>query len=233
MRVFVILSYCPSFDIIDAHIIYGNYDFFLFFVSIFNRDVMKGYESTVFAYGQTGTGKTHTMEGDILDPDMKGLIPRSSQAIFDTLEQPHYLESKITCSYLEIYNEELSDLLVDHLMENKPKLDIMESKTGTICRGLTQKEVKTPDDVLELMKTAQNQKRIEETKMNKQSSRSHCVFTIRVNGKFQENEGIIEFDGKLHLVDLAGSECAKTAGLDSSSEVSLVCFQTCTILIYL
>jgi len=72
------------------------------------------------------------------------------------------------------------------------------------------------------MQQAQNQKQIGETKMNKQSSRSHCVFTIRVQGKTIDNDGIIEFDGKLHLVDLAGSECAKSTGLEhSSTEVNI------------
>ena len=87
-------------------------------------------------------------------------------------------------------------------------------------RGLTQKEVKSSQDVLELMIQAQNKRRIGETKMNRQSSRSHCVFTIRVRGKARDKEGTLDFDGKLHLVDLAGSECAKTANLDvRSSEV--------------
>ena len=64
-------------------------------------DVMKGYEATVFAYGQTGTGKTHTMEGSLERPELYGVIPRSAQAIFETLRQPRYRDERVTCSCLE------------------------------------------------------------------------------------------------------------------------------------
>ena len=103
---------------------------------------MSGYESTVFAYGQTGTGKTHTMEGDLSNPDMYGVIPRSAQAIFERLKKPDYSSHTVKCSYLEIYNEELCDLLADDRHGNSPdsafkrttKLEIMEGKQGTFCR---------------------------------------------------------------------------------------------------
>lgn len=112
------------------------------FVSTDLRDVMSGYESTVFAYGQTGTGKTHTMEGDLSNPDMYGVIPRSAQAIFERLKKPDYSSHTVKCSYLEIYNEELCDLLVDDRHGTSPdsafkrttKLEIMEGKQGTFCR---------------------------------------------------------------------------------------------------
>ena len=72
---------------------------------------MKGYESTVFAYGQTGTGKTHTMEGDLSDPDSYGVIPRSAESIFEVLNRPEYISHAVVVSYLEIYNEDVRDLL--------------------------------------------------------------------------------------------------------------------------
>ncbi|KAL3787829.1 hypothetical protein ACHAWO_007017 [Cyclotella atomus] len=179
-------------------------------------DVMRGFESTVFAYGQTGTGKTHTMEGSLDSPELYGVIPRSAQAIFEHLKQPQYKEKVVTCSYLEIYNEELRDLLDDHTGKSDKKLDIMEGKDGTFCRGLTEKEVKSASDVLTLMQKAQHQRVVGETKMNKASSRSHCLFTITINGKIHllDGDGDMNFTGKLHMVDLAGSECAKSAGND-------------------
>jgi hypothetical protein len=69
----------------------------------------------MFAYGQTGTGKTHTMEGSLDDEDNRGIIPRSAQAIFERLKdvKNHFTESSVTAQYLEIYNEELADLLTD------------------------------------------------------------------------------------------------------------------------
>jgi len=185
-------------------------------------DVMKGFESTVFAYGQTGTGKTHTMEGSLSTPEMYGVIPRSAQAIFESLKQPQYGEHTVTCSYLEIYNEELCDLLADEVKASEKKttkLEIMDGKNGTFCRGLVEIKVKTAEDVLALMSKAQMERKIGETKMNKQSSRSHCIFSMRVKAKstLADGSGTMDFNGKLHMVDLAGSECAKTASLDKAS----------------
>jgi len=206
-------------------------------------DVMRGFESTVFAYGQTGTGKTHTMEGSLSSPELHGVIPRSAQAIFEHLKRPGYREQRVTCSYLEIYNEELRDLLADDYgsgggpppspgrpgqrppSPGRPgqrgggRLDIMEGKNGTFCRGLTEKQVHSASDVLNLMRRAQHSRHIGETKMNKSSSRSHCLFTIQVHGKLAllRGDGEMEFNGKLHMVDLAGSECAKSAGNDKGA----------------
>ena len=99
-------------------------------------------------------------------------------------------------------------------------LMILIKKWISLFRGLTQKEVKSAEDVLNLMRKAQNQRKIGETKMNKHSSRSHCIFTMTVHAKAQLEDGIIDFTGKLHMVDLAGSECAKTAGMETGSMVS-------------
>lgn len=87
------------------------------------------------------------------------------------------------------------------------------------CRGLTEKQVHSASDVLNLMQKAQHSRMIGETKMNKSSSRSHCLFTIQVHGKIAllDGDGDMEFTGKLHMVDLAGSECAKSAGNEKSA----------------
>jgi len=199
------------------------------------RDVLMGYESTVFAYGQTGTGKTHTMEGDLSETDQHGVIPRSVAAIFDALKKnPEYISSTVYCSLLEIYNEELSDLLgVDNGNNNSnnnnkwggnasansgtttatTKLAIMEGENGPFCRGLSETKVTSASDLLTLMQIAHQQRQTGETDMNKESSRSHCIFTLRVEAKRQLVDGsILEVGGKLHCVDLAGSECAKSCG---------------------
>jgi len=83
-------------------------------------------------------------------------------------------------------------------------------------RGLTEIQVHSASDVLDLMQKAQHSRMIGETKMNKSSSRSHCLFTLKIHGKLSLNhgDGEMEFNGKLHMVDLAGSECAKSAGND-------------------
>jgi hypothetical protein len=175
------------------------------------------------------------MEGNLQDPDHYGIIPRSAQALFDALDSPQYVQTNVTCSYLEIYNEELSDLLVasssgppssatkhQHLSSaSSTKLDIVHGskKQGVHCRGLSEQAVHSADDVLQLMQRAVQARRTGETRMNKQSSRSHCIFTMRVEAKrtLPDGSSVLESQGKLHLVDLAGSESAKTAELKESS----------------
>merc|ERR1719277_2658988 len=75
-------------------------------------EVLGGYEATAFAYGQTGTGKTYTMEGNLDSDGGRGLVPRTAAAVIERLNSGGYADYAVTCSYLEIYNEELSDLLV-------------------------------------------------------------------------------------------------------------------------
>jgi Kinesin motor domain len=203
------------------------------------NDVLKGFESTVFAYGQTGTGKTHTMEGSLDHPDNYGVIPRAAESIFEVLNNPdrNYESFQIFCSYLEIYNEELCDLLAEGdgttgapsapprspkrgstTSTTHQKLEIMEGKNGPFCRGLSEREVHTSSDLLGVMRLAQQQRKVGETNMNKQSSRSHCIFTLRVEAKRRLEDGaLFETKGKLHMVDLAGSECAKTADMDDGA----------------
>ena len=160
------------------------------------------------------------------DLQQHGVIPRSAAAIFDALKRdPDYLSSTVYCSLLEIYNEELSDLLVERSNNSKrgnasskatssaTKLYILEGENGPFCRGLSESKVTNAEDLLALMKKAHQQRMTGETDMNKESSRSHCIFTLRVVAKRKLVDGsILEVSGKLHCVDLAGSECAKSCG---------------------
>eukprot|EP01050_Picozoa_sp_SAG11_P005996 SAG11_NODE_448_length_9392_cov_17.782978_4_plen_235_part_00 len=88
------------------------------------KDVLRGFQSTVFAYGQTGTGKTHTMEGIVDDPEQMGIIPRAANHLFESLQGDQFVDSTVSVSYLEIYNEELNDLLV----ETAPKAERTNSR---------------------------------------------------------------------------------------------------------
>lgn len=201
-------------------------------------------------YDIIGTGKTHTMEGDLSNPSQYGVIPRSAQFIFNGLDKSEYISHSVVVSYLEIYNEELCDLLSDEQcmgssthnnhagtrspsptpflhagtrspspLLTKNKLEIMEGRDGVVCRGLTEKKVESAEDVLTIMKAAQKNRKIGETKMNLKSSRSHCVFTIRLSAQKKVGDGrIFDTRGKLHLVDLAGSECAKAANLEKKKK---------------
>lgn len=176
-------------------------------------DVLKGFESTVFAYGQTGTGKTFTMEGNVNVKDQEGVIPRSCQAIFSALCSGRFKEHSVRVSYLEIYNEELTDLLT-----GSGGLKVSACSDGsTTCVGLSEVDVDSPEEVINIIRESQERRQTAETNMNKASSRSHCLFTLVVTSKEEVDGGVVERQGKLHLVDLAGSECAKSTGAASGS----------------
>ena len=184
--------------------------------------VMQGYEATVFAYGQTGTGKTHTMEGNLTIDEEKGVIPRAVESIFQRLgNSDKYSEFSVSASYLEIYNEEMTDLLVElptaaakkggfapggkAAGETAPKLEMVEDTTkmvggrtrGTFVKGLSEHAVTNASDVLRLITRAQERRQVQETNMNKTSSRSHCVFSLSVSSKSvtPEGDGVVESSG--------------------------------------
>ncbi|CAE7677176.1 Klp61F, partial [Symbiodinium sp. CCMP2456] len=182
--------------------------------------VLAGYETTAFAYGQTGTGKTCCTQlcwpwdqhAGLLLFRGRGLVPRTAAAVLEALAHPEFTESTVTVSYLEIYNEELSDLLAT--AERHPKLDLKDigSGRGVCCQGLSEVEVHNMDDILEVVRRAQEKRRVAETRVNARSSRSHSIFTMKVRCQRRVAGGELENQGKLHLVDLAGSECAKKGG---------------------
>ena len=171
------------------------------------EDVLSGYNGTVLAYGQTGSGKTFTMMGsDIFDPSLRGLIPRAVSLIFDSLSiQSPDIECTIKCSMLEIYKENLQDLLV-----RGPKLKIKENKSkGLYVDGLSEIYVVCEEEILNAIAIGEKNRSIACTKMNQQSSRSHQIFMIEVgqklpNGSFKR--------GVLNLVDLAGCEKVNQTG---------------------
>jgi hypothetical protein len=116
------------------------------------EQVLKGYEATAFAYGQTGTGKTYTMEGEPHSEETRGLMPRAAAAVLESLSSKCYIEHSVTVSYLEIYNEELSDLLA--APQSQPKLELMESNAGITCVGLSEVPVQSLNDILNLVNMA-------------------------------------------------------------------------------
>jgi len=177
-------------------------------------EVLQGYNCTVFAYGQTGTGKTHTMEGVLDDPELQGMIPRAVSTIFDSLNTMEETEFTVKVSFLELYNEELQDLLS---VTDEKKLRILDDKsrmgTGVACHNLEEVMVKSTDEILGVMKKAMAKRQVGETKLNKASSRSHCIFsmTVHIRETTPEGEDLLKV-GKLNLVDLAGSECIGRSG---------------------
>ncbi|EQC25256.1 hypothetical protein SDRG_16863 [Saprolegnia diclina VS20] len=175
---------------------------------------MEGYNATVLAYGQTGSGKTHTMSGGAaystkID-ESHGVIPRAVCHVFRCMQElKHVKEFLLRVEYLEIYNEELRDLL--HPETSSKQLSIREDANGHIVvAGAQSRAVQTPDDVMRLLSMGTGARVTGSTNMNEQSSRSHAIFTLMLQ---QRDLGTGEFTlAKFHLVDLAGSERAKRTG---------------------
>ncbi len=180
--------------------------------------ILEGYNSTIFAYGQTGTGKTFTMEGFTYSSSdtQRGIIPRSIDEIFNYIESLSNSDTKfmVRASYLQIYNESISDLL----KPEKISLQIREDKKkGVFVEGLSEWAVRNPHDIYTLLQRGALSRATASTKMNDVSSRSHAVFVITVeqmtiidDGK---GEAVTQIKvGKLNLVDLAGSERIRVTG---------------------
>ena len=188
-------------------------------------EVLDGYNCTIFAYGQTGTGKTHTMEGDHQGcadspetlPDAAGIIPRAMAHVFASLNASG-AEYTVRCTFLELYNEEITDLLNPDEHSAAGRHALMEDgKGGVAVRHLTEVCVSSPADIFAHLAAGSNRRRTAETLCNKQSSRSHSVFTVSVHARETDAEGEdVVRCGKLNLVDLAGSENVSKSGAKDS-----------------
>ena len=190
--------------------------------------MLEGYNATILAYGQTGTGKTHTMEGfkySAGDPH-RGIVPRSMEEIFKFIQMQSNSSTTfmVRASYLQIYNEVISDLL----KVERTSLSIREDKKkGVFVEGLSEWAVRSPNEIYSLMQRGALSRATATTKMNDLSSRSHAVFLIIVEQMSmitdQDNdEGVVGQNahdapreikvGKLNLVDLAGCERVRVTG---------------------
>eukprot|EP00281_Chroomonas_sp_CCMP1168_P031002 CAMPEP_0206254094 /NCGR_PEP_ID=MMETSP0047_2-20121206/23511_1 /ASSEMBLY_ACC=CAM_ASM_000192 /TAXON_ID=195065 /ORGANISM="Chroomonas mesostigmatica_cf, Strain CCMP1168" /LENGTH=383 /DNA_ID=CAMNT_0053680365 /DNA_START=30 /DNA_END=1177 /DNA_ORIENTATION=+ len=175
------------------------------------NSVLQGYNGTVFAYGQTGTGKTHTMEGQWDPPEMRGIIPRTFCHIFEAIETTHEQNFLVRASYLEIYNEEVRDLLSK---DPKNKLEIKEDvERGVYVKDLTSYVVKGVTEMENVLLAGKKNRSVGATLMNQDSSRSHSIFTIIIESCSEHDDGTKHIKaGKLNLVDLAGSERQSKTG---------------------
>jgi hypothetical protein len=181
------------------------------------ESTLEGFNSTIFAYGQTGCGKSFTMQGpSTTDENMRGVIPNSFFHIFQFVKSTKNIEFLIRCSYLELYNEEVRDLLVDPKTTGKAdKCELREDPNkGVYVNGLTDVVVETPEDLHKMLDKGLTNRTTASTLMNAESSRSHSIFTIIVEMSTKDETTGKEMlrVGKLNLVDLAGSERAKKTG---------------------
>eukprot|EP00117_Sycon_ciliatum_P046007 scpid28833/ scgid5520/ Kinesin heavy chain len=170
------------------------------------QDVLKGCNGTMFAYGQTSSGKTHTMEGVLGSEELCGVIPRIVEDIFNHIQHmdpgDEMVENFfIKVSYFEIYMEKIRDLL----NTSKTNLSIHEDKNRSpYVKDLTERYVASPQEVFEIIEEGKSNRHVAATNMNLHSSRSHSILSISVRQSFGGDKRTL--NGKLYLVDLAGSE---------------------------
>ncbi|KAL5007225.1 hypothetical protein ScPMuIL_016031 [Solemya velum] len=199
--------------------------------SLVNK-IFQGYNATIFAYGQTGSGKTYTMGSgnmSIMEEEY-GIIPRALQVMFDIMKTKTNVDFSIKVSYIEIYKEELQDLL--DMQTPIKELHVREDDKGnTVIVGAREVECESLDDVMSSLESGSAMRHTGSTQMNEHSSRSHSIFTVVVGQKWTEDDVLASkrkqsessndiFDdeishymsGKFHFVDLAGSERAHRTG---------------------
>eukprot|EP00826_Nyctotherus_ovalis_P034572 TRINITY_DN2894_c0_g2_i3.p1 TRINITY_DN2894_c0_g2~~TRINITY_DN2894_c0_g2_i3.p1 ORF type:complete len:710 (-),score=229.01 TRINITY_DN2894_c0_g2_i3:143-2272(-) len=177
--------------------------------------VLEGFNGCILAYGQTSSGKTYTMQGDLDDPEIKGIIPRLVDALFERIEKMgNKVEFTIRAGMIEIYNEKLKDLL----NTSNDSLSVREEKQkGVFLENLTEESISSADEVYDLMRSGNGNRAVGCTNMNAQSSRSHSIFVLNLT--INDLESFSCKTSVLHLVDLAGSEViAKTGATGKTLE---------------
>jgi hypothetical protein len=178
-------------------------------------DIFKGFNCTILAYGQTGSGKTFSMgtaagTSEIKETD--GIIPRATADLFRIIQEKCDGNAQVELSYLEIYNEEIRDLMVEN--QDAEDLRIRETLNGEVyVSGLKSKAVSNPEEVGKYMEEASKRRVTASTKMNAVSSRSHAICALKIKGVLEDST---KFEAKLTLVDLAGSERIKKTGAQGS-----------------
>ncbi|TRY59285.1 hypothetical protein DNTS_016362 [Danionella cerebrum] len=166
------------------------------------KDVLEGYNGTIFAYGQTSSGKTHTMEGQLHNHQLMGIIPRIAEDIFEHIySMDENLEFHIKVSYFEIYMDKIRDLLD----VSKTNLAVHEDKNRVpFVKGCTERFVSSPEDVMDVIDEGKANRHVAVTNMNEHSSRSHSIFLINIKQENVDTEK--KLSGKLYLVSKTGAE---------------------------
>uniref|UniRef100_A0A8C7YGB3 Kinesin-like protein n=1 Tax=Oryzias sinensis TaxID=183150 RepID=A0A8C7YGB3_9TELE len=159
------------------------------------KDVLYGYNGTIFAYGQTSSGKTHTMEGKLHDPHQMGIIPRIAEDIFNHIFA-------------------MDENLEFHIKVLFKVIMLMDKNRVPYVKGCTERFVSSPDEVMDVIDEGKANRHVAVTNMNEHSSRSHSIFLINIKQEHVETEQ--KLCGKLYLVDLAGSEKVSKTGAAGS-----------------
>ncbi|XP_055530978.1 chromosome-associated kinesin KIF4 [Wyeomyia smithii] len=170
-----------------------------------------GYNVTILAYGQTGSGKTFTMGTNYdgqEDSAVVGVIPRAINDIFDRIGSSEDSNASVSCSFMELYQENLYDLLSTKANREERVVDIRESNSQIVIPGLTEIVVNSAENTIEALMRGSQERAVGSTAMNAVSSRSHAIFTINITNRSKGDKPTVT-NSKFHLVDLAGSERPK------------------------
>ncbi|XP_074013165.1 kinesin-like protein KIF9 isoform X2 [Numenius arquata] len=177
-------------------------------------EALIGYNGTIMCYGQTGAGKTYTMTGATAEYKHRGIIPRAIQQVFKAAA--HSVDPFVTVriSYLEIYNETLFDLLATVASNGTSDMQmaVVDCPQGVYVKGLSVHAVSHEEDALNLFFEGETNRVITEHTLNKNSSRSHCIFTIYIESRFRVFSDGKCVNSKINLIDLAGSERLSKTG---------------------
>lgn len=165
------------------------------------ENIIEGFNATVFAYGATGSGKTYTMLGN--NQNERGIMPRSVSDLFKLLQKQKNKEFRIQVSYVEIYNEEIRDLL-----GNREELKLHEDPVkGVLLQGVKELYVENTDNFFDILYKGNMKRTVGKTNANETSSRSHALLRINIENKDKEGPNSSKITcGRFILVDLAGSE---------------------------
>ncbi|XP_063661735.1 kinesin-like protein KIF9 isoform X11 [Pan troglodytes] len=169
---------------------------------------LDGYNGTIMCYGQTGAGKTYTMMGATENYKHRGILPRAVQQVFRMIEERPTHAITVRVSYLEIYNESLFDLLstLPYVGPSVTPMTIVENPQGVFIKGLSVHLTSQEEDAFSLLFEGETNRIIASHTMNKNSSRSHCIFTIYIEAHSRTLSEEKYITSKINLVDLAGSE---------------------------
>jgi len=178
------------------------------------QNVMEGYNGTVLAYGQTGAGKTYTMSGGQQSYRFRGIIPRAVSQLFQETQSRPDQAFTIRVSFCEVYNELVYDLLSSVAPPDQTGTIMIQedSKHGIIVKGLSQVVCNSEEEALNQLFEGETSRTIAEHKLNKSSTRSHCVYTLHLEARSRVESSEKVVFSKLNLVDLAGSERTKKTG---------------------
>jgi centromeric protein E len=167
---------------------------------------LQGYHGCIFTYGQTASGKTFTMNGSAKSP---GLIPHAS---FDLFEMAAAMKDRVFCiklAYLELYREQVLDLLNPDTSASAAIKILYDPKVGTVIQGLLEEEVTTPQQIMMLLQRGESLRHVGVTDMNEKSSRSHVIFRLIIESRGSSPTDKTIRKSTLNLIDLAGSENAR------------------------